>query len=557
MYSINQTPLRKSWSKLACSCADLVHLNRKLLSVHTILLRFDSKVTFMLINFSRLKSVLLTGLYCGTFCVGTLVLQTAINNPAVGQSSPQASNSPAAGQPTAQQQEALKKQEELKKQVAEALFKELDNLVPGEQAEGSAAAESLHSAVDAVIDRKPAMALVILEEAVKSNPEFPPAELMMAGLFFAAKDQNSGIQYLRKAAIKNPGHPSVYAAYGRLASGANRNVDAKVHFEKLYGLLNQVQDKTALAHYENEYLEGMSQTALRLEQYDVARNLAGKLLERKPDNENALRLLARAGFDEGDLNVAVENLTKLREKNPKSRVPEAWIGTWFSQKGDLAKASTWFDKLPAAYPNDGTVQLQYAAWALQQGDVDAAATAITKVEALGAASEAANNLKGKIAFYQGKYGEAVTIFKALHEKNPGNSEITNLYILSLIESSTPENRTLANQLASLNMKANPNNRLTLATLGYVRLRTVGVNDQLKQVFGQLAKTMDARSPEVNYFLANFLRDAGNNKDALLVLQKALQYQGLFLYQKPAEQMKQALAASVGTTGVLPTPPATP
>ena len=117
------------------------------------------------------------------------------------------------------------------KQLGDVLYKELDSLTPGEQVEGSPAAEALHTAVDTFIDRKPQMAFGILEQAVIKNPSFPPAELLMAGLFFAAKDQKNGLQYLQKAAISRPNHPSVYAAYGRLASGTNRIVDAKVHFE--------------------------------------------------------------------------------------------------------------------------------------------------------------------------------------------------------------------------------------------------------------------------------------------------------------------------------------
>jgi len=379
---------------------------------------------------------------------------------------------------------------------------------------------------------------------------------MMAGLFFAAKDQNSGIQYLKKAAIKNTEHPAVYAAYGRLASGSGRSVDAMVHFEKLLALLDQVKDKTALAHYENEYLEGMSQTAVQLKQYDLARNLAGQLLERKPESTSPLQLLGKVAFDEGKLDEAVANLKKLREKNPKTRAPEAVIGTWFARTGKQAQANVWISKLPAAYPNDASVQLEYAAWALGQEDIEGAATAIAKAEAVDPATSETSKLrilKSKIAFYQGKYDEAVVILKALHQANPKNAEIINLYVLSMIESSNAENKAIANQLATVNAQANPNNRVTWATLGYVRLQTLGVNDQIKSIFAKVVQTRDGRSPEVDYFLASFLRDAGDNKNAFKVLQDASKYPGLFLYRKQADQMRQGLAAAVNSAGVLPTP----
>ena len=512
----------------------------------------------MPINFSRLKSALLTGLCCGTFCVSPLVLQTIVSNPAAGQGALDTlkdTKEPAdsAAKPTAQQQQA-QQQEALKKKLSEVLFKELDNLVPGEQTEGSAAAEALYTAIDAFIQRKPDMALEILKQSVANNPDFPPADLLMAGLYFAAKDQNNGLQYLQKAAIANPEHPSVYAAYGRLASATNRNVDAKVHFEKLLGLLDKVKlDETAVTHYENEYLEGMSQTAVKLKEFELARNLAGQILKRKPDSANPLQLLARIAFEEGKLDEAVTNLAKLHEQDPKTRVPEAVIGGWFAREGKKAQAKEWIGKLPTAYPKNASVQLEYAGWALGQEDIEGAAAAIARAEAIEPATPAADIIKGKIAFYQRKYDDAAAIFKALFEANSRSPDIANMYVLSMIESSNAENTAVANKLANLNAQKNPNNRVVLATLGYVRLRTLGVNDQLKQIFAKVLQTRDRRSPEVDYFLANFLREAGDNKSALKILQDASQYPGLFLYRRQAGQMKQALEASVGSSGVLPTP----
>ena len=99
------------------------------------------------------------------------------------------------------------------------------------------------------------------------------------------------------------------------------------------------------------------------------------------------------------------------------------------------------------------------------------------------------------------------------------------------------------------MQTNPNSRVVLATLGYVRLRTLGVvNAQLKAAFVKVAQTRDGRSPEVDYFLANFLKEIGDTKRAYALLEQASKYEGLFLYRQKAQQMKQGLGA-----GVLPTP----
>ena len=511
----------------------------------------------MLINFSQLKSALLTGLCCGTFCVGTLVLQTTVCNPAVGQDALGTLQEPS--KPAAQQNQNQgqgQQQDAAMKQNSEMLFKELEKLVPGEQAEGAPDTEALYTAVDSFMQRRPDMSLEILQRAAASNPQFPPAELLMAGLFFASKNQNTGIKFLQKAAMENPQHPAVYAAYGRLASASRRIVDAKVHFEKLLALLDQVKDETAIKHYENEYLEGMSQTAVQLKDFDLARNLIGKVLERQPDSLNSLRLLARVDFDEGKLDEAVANLTKLREKVPETRVPEAVIGSWFAKENKMAEAAKWIEKLPTSYPTDAAVQREYAAWALTQEDIPGAAAAIARAEAIEPLPPAAKNVKGKVAFYQRKYDDAVAIYKELNADGKAhNPEFANMYVLSLIESSSPENKALANELANVNRRLDPTNRVTLAAQGYVRLRTLGVNEELKQIFGRIVQTRrDGRSPEVDFFLANFLKEIGENKNALAILQQASKYPALFLYRNQADQMKQALSATVGPTGTLPTSP---
>ena len=504
----------------------------------------------MPIKFQPLKSALLTGLCYGTFCVSAFVLQTTVCNPAVGQdalNALQELDKPAeTAKPTAQEKLAQNQQ-------AKALFNELDKLIPGEQTEGTPAAESLYTAVDSLMQRKPDMALGILKQTVVRNPEFPPAELLMAGLFFAAKDQKSGFKYLQDAAIENPDHPAIYAAYGRLAAGSNRIVDSKVHFEKLLSLLDNVKDEAAIKHYENEYLEGMSQTALQLKQYDLTRNLAGRLLERKPDSTKPLQLVARVAFDEGKLDEAVANLAKIREVKPESRVPEAVIATWLAMADKKVEADKWIDKLPAAYPNDATVQIEYAAWVLSHENVPEAAAALARAEAIGPLTPTAKNIKGKIAFYQRRFDDAVAIYKELYEANPRNQEVANMYVLSLAETSSAENKALANELANKNAQLNSNNRITMATLGYVRLPVLGANAQQKNIFASVAKTRDGRSPEVDYFLASFLKEAGDSKSALLVLKQATKYPGLFLYRNQADQMMQALSASVGSTGALPTP----
>ena len=276
----------------------------------------------MLFNFLDIKSCLLSGLYCSAFCFVTLALQVTLNTSAMGQDAldtlgelaeptlqlptetPAGEDAPAASAPAASPQD--QQRAALNKRLKDALFDELDKLVPGDQAKDSPAGEALLLAVDAFTQRKNDKAYVILEQAAASQSNFPPADLLMAGMYMLLKNQNNGLKLLQAAATKSPNDPAIYAAYGRLASAANRNVDAKVHFEKLLTLLNQAElDKVSKAHYKKGYLKGMALTVSRLKDYKQARLLCQQLLEIEPENENTLQLLATIAFQEDKFDEAL------------------------------------------------------------------------------------------------------------------------------------------------------------------------------------------------------------------------------------------------------------
>ncbi len=433
---------------------------------------------------------------------------------------------------------------EAKDKIGKSLFDELNRLIPGDVTADSPAGQGIQMAVKAYMDRNGGKSQIILEQQCKGNPAFPPAEVLMAGLCFSTKDVANGSRFLEAATIKNPNHPSVYAAYGRLALGSNRNVDAAVHFEKLIGLLDQAQlEKVAATHYENEYLDGMTQAASRLQRYDLARQLIGQSRQRDPENVKPLQILSEIAFKQDKFDESLEHLNELRKMNPKTRAPEAVIGAWFARKGDLGKANEWMDRVPRNYNEDPAALLEYASWSMSQENFDGAAAAIKTAEALKGATPVSKGLKAKLAFVQQRFEDAVAGYQELYDGNPKNPDFANMLALSLIESGSIENRTKANQLASSNLQANSNNRIALAAAGYIRLETLGVNPTIQAIFQKLAQTRDGRSPEIDYFLAKFLREAGQNQAAGQVLQQSLNYKGLFLYRKQAEKLRDRLLNS--------------
>ena len=473
--------------------------------------------------------------------LGLGLLITMSSASAVGQGTA----TPPAGQDQAAVDEArAAKLAEAKEKIGKSLFDELNRLIPGDVAADSPAGQGIQVAIKSYMDRNGAKSRIVLEQQCKDNPAFPPADVLMAGLCFSTKDVANGSRFLETATIKNPDHPSVYAAYGRLALGGNRNVDAAVHFEKLFSILeNSKLEEAVVTHYQNEYLDGMTQAASRLERYELARQLISQSRQRDPKNAKPLQILSEIAFKQDKLEESFGHLKELRKMNPDTRAPEAVVGSWYARKGDITKANEWMNKIPSQHSEDASALLEFASWSLSQESLDAASEAIKKAESLKGENPLSTGLKAKLAFVQLRFDDAVAGYQELLDSNPQNPDYANMLALSLIESGSVENRTKANLLSRENLKANPNNRIALAAAGYIRLQTLGVNQTIQAIFQKINETRDGRSPEIDYFLATFLNDIGQNQAAGQILQQSLRYKGLFLYRKQAEKLRDKLANS--------------
>ena len=421
--------------------------------------------------------------------------------------------------------------------VFEALFNELDSMVPGEfDAETK---QSIEDAVTAFQLKNIDRVDTIFKELAAKNEGFPPPDLLMASLSYAVQDARSGLVLLERAAIDHPNYPGIYSALARLAISQGRTSDALALLEKCERIIETVEmDDVAREYFDRQLHDGMADVAMRQERFSDARGYLEKLRAATPNDPKVLMVSAELEFREDDIEKSQEFLELLKSKIPSTRAPESILASWYQRTGNEPEAEKWIRKAASKYEDDPQVQLEFASWAVNNENFPTASSAIAKAERRGGESEYSRNLKGKIAFCKQSYGAAEAHFQAIAQRKPNNFDVVNMYALSLVESDDPKKQRLAREIATRNFRALPDNIVAQAALGYIQLK-LGETDQARTMLTQAART-PGTAPELDYFLASLLVKMGDEQQAKLVIEPALKNKGLFLYRSASERLLREL-----------------
>lgn len=421
-----------------------------------------------------------------------------------------------------------------------ALLRELDNLVPGDLEKGSDE-EKLLLEIIADFQKGKADAVVEKVNQVASKPNYPPADVLLAALSFSTNDQKTGLLLLERASAKSPDHPSVYSAFARLAINTGRTTDARVLFEKLQSVVETTElDEAATKFYKAQYLDGMIDIAIGQKRFSDARELLNEQKDLLPDHPKVLMASAEIEFKEDKIDQCIAFLATMKKKYPQSRAPEAIVASWYQRMGKIKQSEKWIRKAAELNPTDPQVQLEFASWALNREDFATASAAVKKAEAKLLESNYSKNLKAKIAFAQEAYAVAENHYAELIAKQPMDSDLSNMYALALVESKDQTKYDRALGIATRNLRALPNNRIALASLGYIQMRG-GNMEGAQQSFNRAAQSNGA-SPEIDYFFAEYLNKIGNVGGAKQFLERAMNQSGLFLYRSAARRLQKELDA---------------
>ena len=425
-----------------------------------------------------------------------------------------------------------------------ALVKEMNELIPGDYPENAPQQALLIKLANAILQSDAKTVDATLGQLVEGDPSLPPKGLLLAAANFTVSNAAGGRAMLERAAIENPGHPSISIAFSRLAISQGRTSDALALVEKAIRQMGAAElTPVEQRHYQIESLDVQQIIAKRQNRMEDALALVGQWEQLDPSNPKMMIGRAEVAFEQGDIDTSQQYLRKFRAVVPDSQPTELVLATWFQKKGNAKGTDEWVRKASENYPENPEVQIELGNWAISQEDFDTALEVIANVETKRGQNFATNLMKGRIAFAKGDYSQAEQIFDQLYQLQPSNFDVSNMYALSLAENGDAAKKNLGVQLAERNLRGLPNSQIAQAAFGWALFKSGNVADA-KTMFSRVAR-QQRLPPEIAYYLAVLLVEQGQADQAKQLLQSALQSKGMFLYRVKAREALKQLESEAG------------
>lgn len=426
------------------------------------------------------------------------------------------------------------------KEALESVEKAIAVLIPGGIADGSPRKEKFAAVIDSFIKRQSRDAMDALEKMAAEDPGLPPAEIMMAGLTFAVGDNKSGIALLENSAIKHPDYPGVYLSFAQLAINTNRITDASLHAEKTARLIEAgnltPQQKS---HFLKQYYEVATSIYMRRKQNDQASKTLDQLQAITPNLPFYFFSKAELAFRAGDNDLALRYLKQHAGATKSKRLPELTLVDWLKNTGKSQPAEELLLKTREQNPKNATAQMMAAQMYMSREDFPNSLLAIKQFEEINnGESPQSLDMKGRIAFAGLSYDVAAEHFRDLTIKAPNDPSNANILALCLVESNDPQKQKEAVQISQRVASRMSNNPLAVASLAYILMKN-GEKENSKQLMQRIAMSRQT-TPEVSYFVANWLIQNGQPDQAAGILKQTIDVKGLFLYRSAARKLLSSL-----------------
>jgi Tfp pilus assembly protein PilF len=397
----------------------------------------------------------------------------------------------------------------------------------------------LHAAASKIREGRFDEALGLINDKMGAHPEWPPAQLILARLLFAANHVTRGRRALEQAAALVPGHPEVYLFFGGLDLSEQRLSDASLNFAKAHELAGSSRWNAERARrFRIEAISGLAAVAESREDWKGAAWQWNALLALDPKNGQVRQRLGCALFRLDKPDEAFAALRQGAKDTPALEPASISMGWLYSQKGDFKKASEWFDEALRLEPDSALVRLARATWLLEQGQAAAARTEIDLALKLEPKSQPVLKVRGLVAWHLRDLVKAEQIFEPLHRDAPADYLSANLLALALVEQNDEAKRSRGLQLAEVNAVQFPQSSEVLATLGWALYRA-GRLDLAEEKL-RAATSRGRATPDMIYFLAQAVAENGKPDEARKLLQSATAQRHAFAHRDDAAALLKRL-----------------
>lgn len=368
-----------------------------------------------------------------------------------------------------------------------------------------------------------------LQAAVGKNPKLPPARVLLASMFYQAKQGQLARQTLEAAASEDPKHPEVYLMNANFAFGEGRLTDAILSCQALLQVASDPRwDPEQRKRFIREARLGLAASYEGRRDFTNAKEHLMAVLTDDPKNGPARTRLGSATFLMNKPDEALVEFQTAYRDDPASELPELQMAALYNSQNADEKAEEWFKKAVTTYATNPKSHRAYAAWLIDHSRATETELYLKTAAQLDPASKETAALQGLAARYRKDFAAAEPIFQKLLQDSPNNAFAAWNLALTLAESPMKDKQVRAVELAESEVRKNQKNAEAYAVLGWCYYKA----GQLDNAEKALANAMQSGSlsRDAAYFFARILVDKQRSEDAYKILKSVADARGPYVYK---------------------------
>ncbi|WP_019027523.1 tetratricopeptide repeat protein [Colwellia piezophila] len=252
-----------------------------------------------------------------------------------------------------------------------------------------------------------------LDTAFQLYPDLAAAHATQ-GLILTENDAVKAEQSFKKAIAINPNYAMTYMWYGSLLQSNGDVVGAHKLFEQAYVL----DPKSPVAAYNVAwcyYQEGDEKKAM---------DIFSQIISNDPYYPGAYNLVGDILSTRGRLDESINMYKRALDVDPINKQAIKGLLIANMDMGKVEKTQHWFDYASKQSSQFSPADLNFmqARFYATQGKVNEALLSLKDIDFTGKKSGMNHYIEGEIAFYQGKYSQAITAFERLLSLNSINRD---------------------------------------------------------------------------------------------------------------------------------------
>ena len=282
--------------------------------------------------------------------------------------------------------------------------------------------------------RKITECLDLLKEACAKDSSLPPAQLILAQLFFRAQKTSLGRGALEQGVLEHPDYPDCYLTLAEMAWKEGRVAEAGLCFNHALKLAEKYDgDEQQKRRFKIRALTGQANVLEARKQWNKALVKLDQLLELDPDDAKVMYRRGIATFKTGAAKAAYEVLKEAVAKSDDLVPAAVTLGRLYEQDGNREKANQWMKFAAKEGRTDPVARREVARWLWETEQYEEARKQAEAAVQLDGSDYDAKLILGIVLRYLKDYAASEKILQEVYLQTPDNFDASNQLALVLVD----------------------------------------------------------------------------------------------------------------------------